>query len=100
MPIRMNDFTKRTKKIVVEFQGDSVEIEYFINAITPTFLAEKLVVNQVKIAISEWDVLDEDGNKLPVTESANLLSVDFLHTVIGAIVKDVRGGIDGDEKKD
>lgn len=96
----MNDFTKRTKKIVVEFQGDSVEIEYFINAITPTFLAEKLVVNQVKIAISEWDVLDEDGNKLPVTESANLLSVDFLHTVIGAIVKDVRGGIDGDEKKD
>jgi hypothetical protein len=100
MPIRMNDFTKRTKKIVVEFQGDSVEIEYFINAITPTFLAEKLVVNQVKIAISEWDVLDEDGNKLPVTESANLLSVDFLHTVIGAIVKDVRGGIDGDGKKD
>ncbi|MDZ4158716.1 MAG: hypothetical protein U1B80_02905 [Anaerolineaceae bacterium] len=99
MPIRMSDFIKRTKKIVVEFQGDLVDIEYFINAITPAFLSTRTFVDQVKIAVSDWDVLDEDGNKLPVAESANLLSVDFLHIVIEQIIKDVRGGIDDDQKK-
>jgi len=100
MPILLSDLKNRTKKIVVEYQGDSLDVQYFINAVTPAFLSERLVIDQVKAVVAEWDVLDDEGKPIPVEDCVNSLPIEFLRSIVDAIVTDVRGGFDDNEKKD
>lgn len=100
MAIKLSDFKKKTKTIMIDYQGEQLNVTYFINAITPSFLSEQLIVDQVKEAIAEWDVLDEKGKPIPVLESADFLSINFLRAVIGEVLNDIHSPVDDDEKKD
>lgn len=100
MAIKLSDMQKRTRTITIKYKEDELDITYFVNAITPAFLSERFIVDQVKIAVSAWDVVDDDGKPLTVSESADNLSMDFLREVIDAILTDTRGGVGDVEKKD
>lgn len=99
MPVRLSDLQKRTRTIQIEYQGDPVNITYLINVITPAFLADqKDAVEQVKAAVTAWDVLDDEGNPIPPEEIAGQMPLEFLNAVLEAVVADMRGA--GAEKKD
>ena len=99
MAIRLSDIKKETKKISIDYKGDTIEFSYFVNTITPAFLSERMVVDQVKIGVAEWDVVDDEGKPIPVAESADNLPLEFLREILDAIYVDVRGIVDDDEKK-
>ena len=104
MPIRAKDLLKATRKIEVEFQGQTLAVEYRVNAVTPAFFAEvegwsdkDVLQRGVCAVVQSWDLLDENDQALPVTmETTEGLPVEFLRKVQEAVMADMRGG---DEEK-
>lgn len=108
MPIKLTDLKNRTRKIQVEFQGETLEVEYRINVVTPEFLhrldtlaKENITDNlpyQICEAVERWDLVDDDGEELaPTMELLRSLSTEFLTTVIRAIQNDME--VDAAQKK-
>lgn len=99
MPVRFGDLYHRTRKVQVEYQGDVVNVEYRVNAITPAFVAANLdPVSQIKEVVVTWDVLDDSGNPILPEKIADKLPLEFLGMVMEAIVHDMQVG--NTEKKE
>ncbi|PKN85448.1 MAG: hypothetical protein CVU46_11085 [Chloroflexi bacterium HGW-Chloroflexi-8] len=98
--IKLSDLQKKIKKLDIQFQGEVLSISYHINVITPEFLDESLdIPKQLEKAIAAWDLVDDDGNSLEVTEATlRQLPTQFLVEISSAITKDMQVG--DDEKKD
>ncbi|NPV85983.1 MAG: hypothetical protein HPY45_08255 [Anaerolineae bacterium] len=107
MAIRYKDLNAKTRTITVYYDGESLDVTYRLNAITPAALRElrglesaESLAAQVGMVVESWDVLDDKGQRIkPTREFAEKLPVDFLAAVITGIVDDVRAP-DGEEKKD
>ncbi|MCE5209849.1 MAG: hypothetical protein LLG42_16285 [Chloroflexi bacterium] len=51
---------------------------YYLMVVTPEFLSEKKdTVEQIKEAVVEWDVMDDEGKRIPPLEIADRLPVTF-----------------------
>lgn len=106
MPIRLKDMQKATKTIQIDFNGETLEVEYWMYRATPAFLRDmetwddkEALEKAVCAVVKRWDLLDEDGQEIPPTvEVARELPVEFLREVQTAILDDMRGG--EAEKKD
>lgn len=99
MAIKLSDLQKATRKITIDFQGGSLEVEYRLNVITPAFLNAKLTLpDQLKQAVVRWDLTDDQGQELSVTEELlNTLPVELQAKINTAIADDMR--VASDEQK-
>lgn len=107
MPISIAQMMKKTRKIEVDFQGDTFGVVYRVNAVTSDLLKKldgvawhESLVEQVEAAVESWEVLDEKGKAKAVTTAfLQTLPTDFLSCVLTAITKDMQAP-GADEKKD
>ncbi len=91
MAIKLSDLRSKTRQVQVDYLGDTVTVEYLVNALTMEFLdRDPNAVEQVKEIVSSWDVLDDTGNPIPPGEIADQLPLAFLSAVLEAIVADMR----------
>lgn len=98
--MRLTDLVAKTRKITVEFCGETAEVEYFINVVTPSFLRglrglddATSVEQQIAQVVKRWEVTDEDGKEIPATvesiEAAGI-PLQFLSFVLAQIGEDMR----------
>ena len=133
MAIKLHQLTKERKTVTVEYEGETVEIEYRPGAITPqmqsvasrlqliskkqkardTDKAKGIVMevtdddemesasemaalmsdfSDIIVAlIASWDIVEEDGSKLPVSHKTVMaMPLTFLTTVFSATMEDMR----------
>lgn len=106
--MKLSDLTKKTRKIEVQVDDESAEIEYRTHSVTAKFLNEiremgdlDSVIHQVEQTVSRWDVLDDEGKEIPPTKEAILdhgIPLDFMTIVLNKITEDIRK--DKDAKND
>jgi hypothetical protein len=90
MAIRLSDLRRKTRSVTVHYQGEDVNVEYYVNAVTPEFLlSSNEPLDQIKRVVASWDVQDDDGNNLAPAEIADKLPIAFLNAVISAIIEDM-----------
>ena len=133
MAIKLHQLTKERKTVTVEYEGETVEIEYRPGAITPQMqsvasrlqlISKKQKVRDTDKArgivmevtdddemesasemaalmsdfsdiivalIASWDIVEEDGSKLPVSHRTVMaMPLTFLTTVFSATMEDMR----------
>lgn len=133
MAIKLHQLTKERKTVTVEYEGETVEIEYRPGAITPQMqsvasrlqlISKKQKVRDTDKAkgiilevtdddemesasemaalmsdfsdiivalIASWDIVEEDGSKLPVSHKTVMaMPLTFLTTVFSATMEDMR----------
>ena len=89
--MKLSELLKKTRTIEVVYQGEVVSVTYLVNVVTPGFLTDAPdLVEQVKRAVVEWDVLGDDGEKLPPDTVAGNLPLAFLKLVLEAVIEDMR----------
>jgi hypothetical protein len=97
---------QRHKVVTVEFGGMTGDIWYRPWVMTPRVLREMLaeqgeddtrdnpakIMDQIVLYVEKWDVLDEDGNELPVAVDVmeEHLPIEFLVAVVQAIREDMQ----------
>lgn len=100
MPIRLKDLQNKTRKIAVDVQGETLNVEYFVNMSTPSLVRamtgwndDEAMQRGLCLAIKGWDLIDEEGKEIPLTfEELEKLPMPFLQIVQKAILDDMRGG--------
>ena len=92
MAIKLSDLHKATRKISITFQGETLEVEYRLNVITPAFLRAELKLHeQLEKAVVRWDLVDDAGNEIPVSlEVLDQLPTQLQVEMITAITEDMR----------
>ncbi len=96
MPISLNHLRNDKRNITASYFGDTVDISYKPSELTPTVEDEIRENDQgtvVKIfckLITKWDVVDENGEELPVTpEVVGDMPSAFLNALIFACRDDM-----------
>lgn len=96
--MKISELQRKTKTITVEYQGETVNLEYRLNAVTPAFLDEggDAAAQLVKL-VTRWDIVDDDGSELAPEAVVRVLPVELLAKILSEIVADMR--LDAAEKK-
>ena len=100
MPLRLKDLRNATRKIQVEFQDQTLEVEYYLNKATPALIAEmegwsdkEALQRSICTLVKRWDLLDDDGNEIPLEfDVVSELPTEFLNTIQRVCLDDLRGG--------
>ncbi len=94
MPISLGELQNNTRSLVVDYDGEKVQVVYRPGVITPgsgTEFAAQGVVEQLERLLVSWDITDDKGKALPVsTELLNQLPGRFLAHVADAVSGDMR----------
>jgi hypothetical protein len=96
MSVKLDDMKTRTKKLVVEWDGEQVDVSYYPNVVTPQLLEqvaeaaaqEDLSVLGVMLepVLEWWDVLDDKGKRIPTSAAViRTIPMSFLNAVQTAI---------------
>lgn len=89
--MKLSEIQSVTRSVTVSFQGETIDVDYRANIITPAFLSDKPdVTEQVKRAVIRWNIVDDAGEEIPVKDVADQLPVALLVEVITAITDDIR----------
>lgn len=89
--MKLSELLKKTRTIEVVYQGETVKVTYLVNVVTPGFLDDAPdLVEQVKRAVVEWDVLGDEGEKLAPDQVAGDLPLAFLKLVLETVIDDMR----------
>jgi hypothetical protein len=80
MPITLSEFLNAEKKIEVEFRGEKIEVFFLVNALNTEFIetyygktwhethpGENRLDSQLAALIKGWNLVDDDGNEIPVS---------------------------------
>lgn len=99
MSIKLSDLQKETRKVVIDFRGERIELEYFVNIVTPAFLKEgHSPSEQLARMLKRWDIEDENGGEIPVSsEVVDMLPYSLQGDMSRAIIEDMHGP--GEEEK-
>ena len=101
MPIQIADLMRDERTCTVEYQGESAKVTYRPGAYTPIVedaFQTAIETNRPSRGVAEmlagllvgWEVLDDDGNEIPVTVKFLVaVSSSFLFAVINAITSDM-----------
>lgn len=96
MAVKLDEMQGRTKTLVVNWDGEKVDVSYFPNVVTPELLEKVAEASEkdnldvlgvmLEPVIEWWDILLEDGSRLP-TDSATIKKVpmSFLNNLQDAI---------------
>lgn len=93
MPIKVSGFSKTEKVATIEYEGETMDVGFNPNAVTLTLLDDiaatdtlEGVAVQLQGVIIWWDLLGEDGKRLPPNlETMRNLPVNFLLKVMDDI---------------
>lgn len=100
MPLSLSTLAAKTRKLAVQWDGETVQIEYKTAAVNPAYqsMLQKLDNKKSDQAaqweavfgvIAKWDIVD-DGAPLPITkESLAKLPTSLLVAISNAIIEDV-----------
>lgn len=97
MPIKVSNLKNNKRTVTGEYFGDTFEVVYRPNGLTPTIEDElreaasnKVLVEKICGLIVQWDVLGEDGKPLPIKPDV-LKDIDsaLLVAIIGACREDM-----------
>jgi hypothetical protein len=93
MGIKLGDLQKATRILNIDFQGEAVELEYYVNVVTTAFLREELTESeQLARMVKRWDVLDDEGRELAVSaEVIDQLPYQLRAKLTASILDDMRG---------
>jgi hypothetical protein len=98
MAVKMSEMTGRTKVLEVKWDGETVDVSYFPNVVTPELLEQvdeaakrdnlDILGVMLEPVLEWWDVLLDDGTRLP-TDAATIKKVpmSFLTAVQDAITE-------------
>lgn len=98
--VSLSTMKAKTKIVPVEWDDETVEVSYFVNAVTPALLEEvtaaaekediSIVAAMLEPVLDWWDVTEEDGGpRLPTTkENIRIIPLSFLNRVQAAITED------------
>jgi len=96
--MRLTKVLEQTRTIEVEFSGETVEVEYFMNVITPGLLKElqeygkEAPLHQLEAMVKKWDVVDDEGEEIrPTQENLPKFPLGFLIVVLQQIDQDMEG---------
>jgi len=96
--MKLSDLQKKVKSVDVNYQDETLHIDYLANAVTPGFLNDKPdLYEQIRRVVVAWDILGENGNPLEPAEIIPQMPVQLLDVILQAIVQDMRIG--SDQKK-
>ena len=105
--MKLSDLKRKTKIIQVKIDDECADVEYRVHAITPELLNELQtlgdmdgIMRQVEAVVASWDVLDDNGEKIPPSREAILkygIPLGFLTAVLRAVTDDLQQ--DSDSKK-
>lgn len=96
MAVSLNDMLDRTKVITVKWDGEEVEVSYFVNRMTPDLMERVEIASRednldvlgvmLEPILDWWDILEADGSRLP-TDSATIkrIPMSFLNALQEAI---------------
>lgn len=94
----MSARVNKVKKVTVELDGESCDVWYRASVLTPRFMREmeevtsnvEKTVEMLRRIVTQWDVLDDTGERVPVThESVQDFDFTFLNAVITAVMADI-----------
>lgn len=95
MGIRLRDLESNTRQVTVEYLGETITVEYFVNIVTPQFLDDAgNLPEQIKKVVKTWDIVDEAGNPIPPVEIAERLPVALLARILEAVTGDMRAALE------
>lgn len=101
MPYIPSKRKKDTKVVTIAFEDESVAVCYRPAVMSPRFVELiqgvqsdiALVADVIQRVIVWWDVLDDEGNRLPPTpENTMELDMAFLGTVLTSVMEDMAPG--------
>lgn len=101
--MKLADLLKKTSCLSIEYRGDTVEVEYLTEKITPAFqeelknLAEEVTLQETNAPdakllsglLVSWDITDGTKKWPPTFENLLQLSYPFLATLARAILNDL-----------
>lgn len=94
MPISIAQLQKATRRIEVEYDGQTVGVTYCPGTLTPAYIAGlegRRLEEQVVELVTAWEITDDTGKDLPVSaELAAGLPLPFLAAITEAINGDLR----------
>ena len=73
--IRIAELKKKTRKVQVQYDGDTFEVEYRLHAVTDVFMSkldaasngDESLSRQIEQMVARWEILDESGKEIPVS---------------------------------
>lgn len=98
MPISMSARVNKVKKVTVTLDGETCDVWYRASVLTPRFMREMdgidtnvaKTVEMLRRVVTQWDVLDDAGERVPVTaEAVEEFDFTFLNAVITAVMADI-----------
>lgn len=106
MAMKLSEVKAKTKITTVEFMDESVDVSYHPAAMTPAILEEvmalakgaetdaedmALVGSMLEPVLDWWDVLNDDGSRVPTTKEAiREVPLAFLIKVLDDVQADMR----------
>ncbi len=94
---KWREIKSKTKRLDLEFQGETFWVEYKPNALTVKSKSNG-IVEQAALYISDWELLDEKGKHIEITEKyLQNIPIEFLRFVLKSIADDMKPN--EDEKK-
>lgn len=112
MSMKLSEVRAKVKVVTVEWEDESAEVGYFPAAVTPelvdkvqaaaaeadngTVSAGETIGGMLEPMLSWWDVLDDDGERLP-TDKATIAT--FPLSFLNAVMEKVQGDSRPPERK-
>jgi hypothetical protein len=96
--MKVSAIKSKTRQVEITYQGETVKVEYLVNALTPALQEEvqalegiDSIVKQLHVLVVHWDVTDDAGTEYAITdENLRLLPTDFLVEILVGIVNDLK----------
>lgn len=101
--MKLSDLRKKTKKISIEIQGDTLNVEYRLNVVTPLFLRElgsiedsdENITRQLQEVVASWDLLDDEGKEIkPTVELVQSIPRPFWMKFFDIILEDMKASVE------
>jgi chemotaxis regulatin CheY-phosphate phosphatase CheZ len=101
--MKLSDLRKKTKKISIEIQGDTLNVEYRLNVVTPLFLRElgsiedsdENITRQLQEVVASWDLLDDEGKEIkPTVELVQSIPRPFWMKLFDIILEDMKASVE------
>lgn len=98
MPISIASFSSKIKQTSVDYDGEALSVWYRPNAVTPRSMRDldenenniDKLTEMILSFVHEWDVLDEHGQRMPVSKELMMdWPLSFLNAVLTAVIADM-----------
>lgn len=102
MPISLADLTRKTRTVVVDFDGDTINVTYAPGRLTPGVESRLTqanedgrpasgVADELARLLLSWDIMGDDGAPAPITSDLlHELPTALLLRIVAAIGEDSR----------